>query len=247
MMQFYSIQSSLQQMKFSAKKYETEKKKAKEPLSHMEKEMERMREDAKRVREGNLLSSIDAKLMSGSNLSDDELEYLKKNNPEAYKEAVEVMNERKNYKEALKKCRSKEDVEKLHQNKLQSFAANIKSIDQNPNIPKLEKLKKMETIFKKLMAVEDEHMTFKNSSRYQKLPDSLDDKNKKDGIPKPDDDFVENLVATIEASIKDNEDSPSLDILDSYSSGVSTVSSSSEYAPPISKVTSDGISINIKV
>lgn len=128
-------------------------------------------EDIKRMRENRDLSSITSKLKSGGGLTPDEIEYLQKNNPEMYREYMEIKNEKEAYERRLKSCRTKEDVEKLKITKMGSFMAEAKSVMNNPNIPEIKKLTLAEKILKKTMGIQKIHMDFVISNQYQELPD----------------------------------------------------------------------------
>lgn len=56
------------------------------------------------------LNEISAKLQNGMELSPSELEYLRVNAPDLYKEAVRMIELKKKIEERLEQCKSKEDV-----------------------------------------------------------------------------------------------------------------------------------------
>lgn len=142
----------------------------KKEMSPQEKQIQRYKEDLERMREGRQMSDIDAKLKSGGTLTPEEITYLQRNCPEKYKEYVEIKNEREAYKRQMESCETKEDVEKLKMNKMNSFLAEAKSVMNNPNIPKGKKLGLMEKILRRVMGIEKEYVKFVNSGRYGNLP-----------------------------------------------------------------------------
>ena len=155
-------------------------------------EVARLQEDAMRVRKGNIIAGMDAKLKAGQSLSPQELAYLKENSPALYEEAVKLQAEREQYKKELENCRTQEEVEQLKARKLQGFLNTTQTIMQNPNIPKGKKQELMDKVLRRLMMVELEHRQFVGSDRYQTLPkdeDELRGKKDKDGnpIPQPED------------------------------------------------------------
>lgn len=139
-------------------------------IARKQREVERLQEQAADARKGNLIAGMDAKLKTGQSLSQEEMDYLKVHNPQLYQEAVQIRQEREQYKRELENCRTQEDVEKLKARKLQGFLSQSKTIMQNPNIPKGKKQELMDKILRRLMMVEQEQRTFVASDRYQTLP-----------------------------------------------------------------------------
>ena len=152
------------------KKKGKDKRKEKEELTPEMRELMRYQEDMKQIREGKQMADIDIKLKSGAELTPDEISYLKKNKPEAYKEYEEIKKEKESYKKQLKNCKTKEEVERLKFSKMGNFMAAAKSISQNPNIPKAKKLGLMEKLLRKVMGVNQVHIEFTKSLRFQSLP-----------------------------------------------------------------------------
>lgn len=152
------------------KKKENIKGKKEEEITPEMKKLMQYQEDIKQIREGNQMSSIDTKLKSGATLTPDEIAYLKKKNPEAYQEYEEIKREKEAYKNQLKNCKTKEDVEKAKLSKMGNFMAEAKNISQNPHIPKAKKLKLMEKLLKKTMGVHKVHTEFTNSEVFRNLP-----------------------------------------------------------------------------
>ncbi len=107
---------------------------SKENLTAEERELQRLQEQADSIREGKKSTDIDTKLQAGGELTAEEIEYLKKNDPEALKEYEEVKRERESYKKQLKECKSKEEVEKLKMTKMGHYMAEAKEITNDPYI-----------------------------------------------------------------------------------------------------------------
>lgn len=154
----------------------------KENLTAEERELQRFQEQADSIRESRKSIDIDTKLQTGEELSAEEIEYLKKNDPEALKEYEEVRRERASYKKQLKDCKSKEEVEKLKMTKMGHYMAEAKEITNDPYIPKAKKYQLMKKMLKKTSAVETEQEKFLQSSRYAKLPDEEKEARKKEHI-----------------------------------------------------------------
>lgn len=127
-------------------------------------------EQAEQMRKSNAVLTIDSKLQAGQKITDEELEYLRVNNPDLYKKAVEAAMEREQYKKALENCKTKEDVERLNANKMQNFLAETKVIRGNPNIPQGKKLDLLKQITRRMMGVQNEHAVFTGNPRYADLP-----------------------------------------------------------------------------
>lgn len=171
--------SKLKQMNNKWTKKEDEKqKKEKENLTPEMRQLLQYEEDMKRIREQRPKADINAKLKAGADLTEDEIEYLKKNDPEAYREYEEIKREKENYKKQLKNCKTKEDVERLKMNKMGQFMAEVKNVSQNANIPKARKLQLMEKILKKTMAIQEVHIKFTQTSQYQSLPTEEEEQEK---------------------------------------------------------------------
>lgn len=154
----------------------------KENLTAEERVLQRFQEQADSIRESRKSTDIDTKLQTGEELSAEEIEYLKKNDPEALKEYEEVRRERASYKKQLKDCKSKEEVEKLKMTKMGHYMAEAKKITNAPYIPKAKKYQLMKKMLKKTSAVETEQEKFLQSSRYAKLPDEEKEARKKEHI-----------------------------------------------------------------
>lgn len=155
------------------KREEREEKAQQKRLADMDplvRQLRQYREDAAQMRESNQMAFVDAKLKSGGELTPEEQEYLKQNNPDAYREYQEIKQEREAYQRQLKSCRTKEDVEELKLNKMGSFMAEAKKIANNPVIPKDKKKGLMEKLLKKAMGIQEEYIAFTKTVNYQHLP-----------------------------------------------------------------------------
>ncbi len=142
----------------------------KENADPVARQIQRYKEDMEKMRESKKMGDISAKLKSGGTLSSEEIEYLKRNNPQMYQNYIEIQNEKKAYERELKACRTKEDVEELKFTKMSSLMAEAKSIVNNPYIPEGKKLGLMEKILGKTMGVQKVHMEFLQSDFYRNLP-----------------------------------------------------------------------------
>lgn len=149
---------------------EMRKQEKQQGLSAEMQQIKLFHENMQDMDKSNRLQSIGSKLNAGLDLTADELSYLQKHAPELYKEYVDAKREAENYKQQLKKCKTKEDVQKIKLQKLGSFMAEAKSISNNPNIPKGKKLGMMQAVLKKVMCTEAAHQEFTQSAAYANMP-----------------------------------------------------------------------------
>ncbi len=116
------------------------------------------------------LQEIQQKLYYGGKLTPDEMEYLKAKNPQAYNELVKEEQEQKAFERDLRRCETKEDVERLKMNKINGALSTISSVENNPNIPKM---KKLEIIMKAKRMIDNAMESvakFVKSGEFAKLP-----------------------------------------------------------------------------
>lgn len=175
--------------KWQQKKQENPVKKDEE-LTAQQRELQRFQEQLKEQRE-NKSPEINAKLMAGGKLTQEEIEYLRKNDPQKLKEYEEIQQERASYKKQLKSCKSKEEVERLKMTRMGRYMSQAKSIASDSCIPKGEKYKLMVKLLAEANGVAKEHIKFTQSLRYAQLPEEDEDAKKKGGaeaeeLPKED-------------------------------------------------------------
>ena len=164
--------------KWQQKKQENPLKKNDEELTAQQRELQRFQEQLKEMRE-NKSPDINAKLMSGGKLTQEEIEYLRKNDPQKLKEYEEIQQERASYKKQLKSCKSKEEVERLKMTRMGRYMSQAKSIASDSTIPKSEKYKLMVKLLSEATGVAKEHIKFTQSLRYAQLPEEDKDAKKK--------------------------------------------------------------------
>ena len=116
------------------------------------------------------LEKIMAKVNNGKSLTASEKEYLRRKNPQAYEEVMETEQAQKAYEEALKRCRTKEDVQRLKALEMGQRLSAVKSVMNNPNIPEGEKLGLVLKEYKKAKAALEVEMKFVESGAYDELP-----------------------------------------------------------------------------
>ncbi len=166
-----SVRMAALDQKWQQKKnsFGQDKKKLTE-MTAEERQLQDFREQAEQMRKSQKHANIDAKLAAGEELTPEEIEYLRQNNPQALKDYEDTQRERENYKRALRNCRTKEEVERLKYTKMGQFMAEAKKISSNACIPKGKKVALLKKILQQATAVEDEHKEFLKTSRYASLP-----------------------------------------------------------------------------
>lgn len=121
-------------------------------------------------REAEERQKIDNKIMSGGSLSPEEISYLEKNDPVALKKYRETKEEKESYKEKLRQCKTKEEVDRVKLQKLGELESSLSSIVNDPAIPKSAKLAKAQEILAKTNNIEAAHLEFVKSADYQSMP-----------------------------------------------------------------------------
>lgn len=166
-----SVRMAALDQKWQQKKnsFGQDKKKLAE-MTAEERQLQDFREQAEQMRKSQKHANIDAKLAAGEELTPEEIEYLRQNNPQALKDYEDTQRERESYKRALRNCRTKEEVERLKYTKMGQFMAEAKKISSNACIPKGKKVALLKRILQQATAVEDEHREFLKTSRYASLP-----------------------------------------------------------------------------
>lgn len=164
--------------KWQQKKARPTKQERNRELTAQERQLQQYQEDMERMRESGRQAEIANKLKAGHTLTNEEITYLRRNNPEALKEYEEVKRERAAYEKQLKNCKSKEETEKLKLTKMGSFLAETKAISNDPYIPKAKKIELLEKLQKKAAGVQAVHQDFTETLRYQQLPEAEDERRK---------------------------------------------------------------------
>ena len=132
-------------------------------IADFQDQLEHNRETQKRQK-------IDNKIMSGGSLSPEEISYLEKNDPVALKKYRETKEEKESYKEKLRQCNTKEEVDRVKLQKLGELESSLSSVVNDPTIPKSAKLAKAQEILAKTNNIEAAHLEFVKSADYQCLP-----------------------------------------------------------------------------
>ncbi len=166
-------QVHLQQLeqKWQQKKNTLSENRKNEELTAEQRMLQDFQKQADEIREQNSTADIYNKLKSGGVLTQDEIAYLKENDPEALAKYEEATAQKKAYERELKNCRTKEDVEKVRLNRMGNFAAKAKAIANNPYIPKAKKVELMNELNNEVCMIRDAHTEFVRTSEYQDMPE----------------------------------------------------------------------------
>ena len=128
------------------------------------------REQLEQINQNRDRAAIDAKLQSGTELTPEEIAYLKAHDPQAYNAYEEMKLKQKAYEKQLENCETKEEVEKLKQVKMGEFLAQVKEVSNNSVIPKGQKLAMIEKIHAEAKNIEKTHEKFVKTAFYASLP-----------------------------------------------------------------------------
>lgn len=117
-----------------------------------------------------LAKQIDLKLNSGQKLTAEEMDYLRKHDPQAYQRVKSIESEQKNYENELKKCKTKEEVERVKMAHTATSLSAVNSIMNNPVIPEEKKFELVMQEHRKNQALQVSTQEFVESGEYAKLP-----------------------------------------------------------------------------
>lgn len=142
----------------------------KKELTQEERQLQNYQEELEKMREGNEYSAIYAKIQSGRELTPAEEDKLRARDPKLYMEYKADKMEQEAYEKKLKNCRTKEEAQKLHVNRMNGKLSELKSIVNNPNIPKSEKLKEAQRILGDTNKTVQVFQEFAQSAEFKELP-----------------------------------------------------------------------------
>ena len=139
-------------------------------LTPQERMIQDFKEQLEANRESEKYNQIYTKLMSGQDLTREELDRLKQKDPKAYMEYKADKMEQKAYERRLRNCKTKEEAERLHVNKMNGKLSELKSVVNNPNIPKSEKVKAAKRILGDTRRTVQVYHDFTKSAAFGQLP-----------------------------------------------------------------------------
>lgn len=116
------------------------------------------------------VQAIYLKIQNGKKLTAAEKEYLRANDPEAYEKVKSIERERKSYEREIKRCKTKEEVQRVKMTRLGTSLSAVNSIANNPVIPLEKKLEYTMLEHAKTSAISEATQKFIESGAYAKLP-----------------------------------------------------------------------------
>ena len=156
--------------KWQEKKADLNAGKAEKDLSPEERNIAQFQEQMEKERESNSHADTYNKLKSGGKLTEEEIEYLQKHDPEALAKYREAQAEKKAYENELKNCKTKDEVQRVKMNRMGNFAAEAKSISTDPYIPLDKKVELMNQLNNKVCLIGKAHNDFVKSRQYDEMP-----------------------------------------------------------------------------
>ena len=108
--------------------------------------------------------------MNDKDFFDSEEDKLREKDMQAYLEYKANQAEQEAYEERLKRCRTKDEAQRLQTSKMQSNLSKMKSIENNPYISDAEKLKMARVIQGDTVATAKIFQEFTHSEEYEKMP-----------------------------------------------------------------------------
>lgn len=178
MVNINSIAAAQSSVKLQALRAQWELKKQEKPQApdkERRDSVSEMREQLAKLRSDSALTLLDGKLRCGKELTRQELELLKREEPELYEEALEIKMERRLYKKTLETNRIKRDVRNIHLHKVSMLLSEAGTIKKAVGLGADKKRELLDKITKRVAGVQDEYAKYLASDKYARLP-----KDKKD-------------------------------------------------------------------
>ena len=126
--------------------------------------------DEQRENGSDKLKDIMEKVYAGKKLTRDEKEYLKAKNPAAYAQIESANQEQKAYERELKRCRTKEDVQRAKALRAGAALTRVNSVLHDPAIPQEKKLETIGIEKYRLEKLNESERAFVRRGEYGKLP-----------------------------------------------------------------------------
>ena len=133
-------------------------------MSPEQRMLEQFKEEMAHNREQSRNTDIANKIMNGEDLSLEEEQYLARTNPGQLSNYRRVKAERQAYEEKLRKCKTKDEVQRLKTNTMNAYLAELKSAPGNAKAAKAMEL------IGKVRNIQKAETHFIKSGEYAKLP-----------------------------------------------------------------------------
>lgn len=116
------------------------------------------------------MQSIYTKIYSGKDLTYEEMQLLAEKDPSTYNKLKADKAEQEAVKEKLKRCKTKEEVERVKADYTSRAMSELGAVANNPNIPKAAKLAVAQRVMGKLIKLNKVMDEFVEEGNYAKLP-----------------------------------------------------------------------------
>jgi hypothetical protein len=163
-------------------------------------------EQAAQNRETSKKTDIDNKVLAGGTLTPDEEKYLEQQDPSTLQKYKQIKAEKKAYEQKLKNCRTKDDVQKVKTETMGEYAASMKKVENDPYIPKSEKLAKAQELLAKLRNVQEVELKFMQSPEYDRLPTEAEEAEERSEEREQENEQILNSLQKTDADTDDNTD-----------------------------------------
>ncbi len=127
-------------------------------------------EDLERQRENDKLARITNKVLNGKKLTSDERDYLRNKSPQAYQQLLNSEREQKAFECELRRCETKEDVQRLKTDRINAALSVVKSVENSPYISSEQAMGIAMAELAKVQAYERITLKFIKSGEYGELP-----------------------------------------------------------------------------
>lgn len=125
------------------------------------------------------MNSIMMKIYNGKKLTEEERRYLRIKNPQAYAKMCFTEQEQKAYERRLKRCRTKEEVQRLTMSTIASSLSTIGAVANNPHISPEKKLEICMQEKVRCDKLQASTRAFVRSGAYSRLPSELEKSRRK--------------------------------------------------------------------
>lgn len=203
------LSRSWEQKKNSNQILSRKKKNDRANMSQEQRMLEQFKEQMAQNRESSRNAEIASKIMNGEDLTREEEQYLAQNNPGQLSNYRQVKAERAAYEEKLKKCKTKDEVQRLKTNTMNAYLAELKAA------PGCAKAAKAMEILGKVKNVLKAEKHFIEAGGYAKLPTEADEAiDRAEERSKENEEVLEILMESAESNVEKPEISESEESLD---------------------------------
>jgi len=129
-----------------------------------------MMEDLERQRESEKLARITTKALNGEKLTNEERDYLRAKSPQAYQQMLNNEREREAFESELRRCETKEEVQRLITDRVNAALSVVKSVENSPYISAEQAVGIAMAELAKVQAYERITAEFIKSGEYGELP-----------------------------------------------------------------------------